>query len=148
MALGNAVCERLAVLLPDVHVEAFMPNMPNKHKLYRNYLTELHNGRVLYPAGPMTQRSSEYLRFIQQHLDLDKYHSGSYVMVKNTDADGHDDYPDSAALMAWGEKFVINGELGDMPEVEMSDYWGQKPGYVDPRGRAMHSRSDRYRRRW
>lgn len=116
--MGDPVCERLGVLLYGVNIIPYKLNLPSKHLLYKNYLTELHSSRVKYPGGPLTREMIEYTKFKQEHEDLDKTLIQNYTIVRHSDENGHDDYPDSAALMAWAEKEMWN--VAELPEVEES----------------------------
>lgn len=117
--MGDPVCERLQVLLAPagITVEPFRYTLPSKSDLYKYYMQELDARRVRYPSGTVTQRSSEYQKFLQQHLDLEREWHGSYLVCSSDD---HDDYPDSAAMAVWASKEME--EVMPLVEMESSDY--------------------------
>lgn len=142
-SIGDPVYERIEAMLGgSIQCLPFKFNAPNKSKLYRYYLQELHARRVYYAAGELTQKRPEFKRFVQQHLDLDKGVSGGYILCQAPEG-GYDDYPDSAALACWAEK---HAESVAMPEIIVTNQVSSHEG-----GRvsaATRGRAGRYARRW
>lgn len=141
--IGDPVCERLQVLLTGIEVEPFKYSTSSKSDLYKFYLQELEAQRVLYPAGALTQRSTEYQKFIQQHTDLEKEWHGSYLVCHAPDGE-HDDYPDSSAVGVWASRKIV--EDNPMVEVEVESLNRDNVDRRHP-GVRGNSRESRYVRR-
>jgi len=102
--MGDPVFERLdAMIGGTVTCVPYRFSPMSKSLLFKYYLQELHAGRVHYAAGELTSARTEYAKFVREHLDLDRQDHGGYVSCAAPEG-GHDDYPVSAALAAWGEK--------------------------------------------
>lgn len=77
----------------------------SKSDIYKHLSAEINTGRARYPMSPATKETPEYKRFTQQLADLQKWYSGSFMVVSHPAERGaHDDYADSWALAVWGTK--------------------------------------------
>lgn len=102
--MGDPVFERIEALVGDsVQCIPYKFSAATKSRLYKYYVQELVAGRISVAAGPNTQQRPEFQRFMKQHLDLDRFVSGGFVLYSAPE-DEHDDYPDSAALACMAEK--------------------------------------------
>lgn len=103
---GDIVTERLQNMLGStIVVIPFVFSAPRKSELYKHYIQELGSGRIRVPAGPMTKDTIQFQRWVHEHLSLDRESMGLYTKFAAI-AGEHDDYPDSSALAAWGEREV------------------------------------------
>lgn len=102
--MGSPVADRLAANL-DCEVIPYVLNMASKSDLYKHLNTEIKAKRIEIPGDDGTRDSIEFRHFQQQMEDLQKYYSGSHMVVHHPDEkDAHDDYPDSLALACWAAK--------------------------------------------
>lgn len=113
-AIGDPVFERIQAMVGDtiICVPIKFSSVQKSH-LYRYYLTELHNSRIEYAAGPQTRTTREYAKFCKEHEELDKEESNGIVYCQAPEG-GHDDYPDSAALACWAEKLIDELTIPDI----------------------------------
>lgn len=143
---GDVVFERINDMIGgSIICVPFKFTTPTKSQLYKYYLQELNARRFRYAAGKATQERPEYLKFQQEHLDLDKVVHAGYSVCQAPDG-GHDDYPDACALSCWAEK--MSGEL-TIPGIEVEDLGGRRSSSsrVGTSG-GWTARGDRYRKRW
>lgn len=116
-AIGDPIFERIQDMVGDSIVcVSFKFSSASKSLLYKYYLQELHARRISYAAGPNTVQTTEFMKFKNEHLNLDKVVAGGYTLCQAPDGE-HDDYPDSAALACWAEK--LKDEVM-MPTIEVS----------------------------
>lgn len=156
---GDAVFERIEAMVGDsIICVPYKFSSMSKALLYKYYLQELHSGRLRFAAGPQTQQTQEYQKFIYEHENLDKVDVGGYAICQAPEGE-HDDYPDSAALMTWGEKLL--DEL-IMPDIQVSapsgggegrwnrggQHGGGEQGMADLTASGGGGRGGRYSRRW
>jgi len=113
--MGDPVWERLSVLMPEVLWIPLKYTTQSKHHLYRWYLQEIGAKRFNYAAGLRTKEDERYKAFDKQHNDLVRAYHGQYLTCLAGAEDGHDDAPDSAALMLWASR----GEV--MPTVDLAE---------------------------
>ena len=139
--VGDAYYERLEAMLGDAVLMIPMNfALPNKARLYKYYLQELHARRVWYASGPQTQSDIRWKRFVQENEDLEREQIGQFVVCHHPDIDNaHDDFPDSAALACWAEH---EAPLVLMPEVQVSSLDMVK--FQDSKGHVEVSRTSRY----
>ncbi len=155
--LGDPVFERIEAMVGDsIICFPFRFSSMSKALLYKYYLQEIHSGRLRYVAGPNTQSTQEYQKFVSENLNLDRVEVGGYAVCQAPEGE-HDDYPDSAAMMCWAEK--ISEEL-IMPDVQSTSAsnngggasrWGKRNGMDQEQGvvaTAGAGRGGRYGRRW
>jgi hypothetical protein len=151
--VGDPFAERLEAMLGEnMTIIPMTFSLPTKSKLYKYYLQELHAYRLFYPAGPVTRESIQFRRFIQENEQLDRVQHGIHVTYQHPGTDGHDDFPDSAALACWAEKLAPDAALPEMT-VTYLDGEGRKRGGGDGNvvevagGFSGSSRASRYSRR-
>lgn len=97
--VGDAVADRLTVLLPDVEVVPIPSTIPEQSKRWKHLKQLMERGLFIYPAHSKTRRLRVWKRFYQQFTDLEVSYKGPNMMAEAPDeSDAHDDYPDSAAL--------------------------------------------------
>jgi hypothetical protein len=121
--MGDPVFERIEAMIGGtVMCVPFRFTSLSKSNLYKYYLQEFNAGRVEYVAGPETVKRYEYGKFQLEHLDLDKETVGGYAVCRAPEG-GHDDYPDSAAMMAWAEKVADQVIMPDI-QVTTSNFGG------------------------
>lgn len=145
-AMGDPVYERIEAMIGGmIMCVPYRFTGLTKSHLYKYYLSELHAGRIRYPAGPDTRTCFEYRKFQTEHLDLDKVEFGGYAVCQAPDG-GHDDYPDSAALAAWGEK-IAEDVIMPFIQVSAAPFGGRRSGGDESRrgdkfmGQAVRERS-------
>jgi hypothetical protein len=113
--VGDAVAQRLAVLMPDVRVRSFGSNTSEQSVRWLHLMQLMQRGKLGWPAHAKTRRLRTYKRFHQQMIDLEKKYQGKYLLAAAPDeAEAHDDYPDSCAIAC-----MLTAE-DQMPEVEIS----------------------------
>ena len=114
--VGDPFAERLEAMLGDtIAVVPMTFSLPNKSKLYKYYLQELHAYRLFYPAGPVTRESIQFRRFVKENEELDRVQHGLHVTFQHPEGtDGHDDFPDSAALACWAEKVAPDSLMPEL----------------------------------
>lgn len=151
--MGNPICERIDAMVGGmITVVPITMSTPQKSNLYKHYLQEMHANRVKYAAGPQTRETPEYRKFEEQHLDLIRVKRAGYVVCEAQDDSKHDDYPDSAALMAWAEKDLVKTDMPTIEVGQVSSMFGggmpslDSPYSVSRGGSGSRSRADRYRR--
>jgi hypothetical protein len=141
--MGDPVCERLQVLLAHIDVEPFKYGSGSKSDLYKYALQEWDANRIWYPTGEHTIRSLEYQHFEQQHLDLERWYNGSYLVCAAPEGEGyHDDYPDSLCLALHAAK-----QAPALPMVEVEDasqLYGGRSTQRMAWGAAGNARAARY----
>ena len=142
-SIGDPVCERLQILLAplEIEVEPYTFTTSSKSDLFKYYLQEFKAGRLRFPAGPQTQETREFQRFIEQHADLTREYNGNYLVCRASEDDLHDDYPVSSALMVWASRSVMAAR--ELPTMEISNH-----GAIGAtRYQGAVGRHDRYRLR-
>lgn len=97
--VGDAVAQRLAILMPSVDVHSLMSDRASQSKRWKHLMQLIQRKQVSWPAHAKTRRLRMWKRFNQQMLDLEKKYEGQFMLAEAPDeADAHDDYPDSLAL--------------------------------------------------
>jgi hypothetical protein len=114
--VGDAVADRLTVLLPGIEVNAVPSDAATQTKRWLHLSQLINRGLVSWPAHAKTRRLRKWKRFYQQMENLEKDHKGKYVLAHAPEEKGaHDDYPDSLALGCWTTRDF------SLPEVEVSE---------------------------
>ena len=114
--VGDAVAQRLAVLMPDIPVVPIPSTLPEQSKRWKHLQQLIERGMVGWPAHAKTRRLRIWKRFQQQMLDAIKKFKGPHMIVEAPEEEeAHDDYVDSLALAC-----VLTVDA-TMPEVEISD---------------------------
>ena len=113
--VGDAVAQRLQILLPRAEVHLLGSNTPDQSKRWKHLTQLIQRGLVSWPAHAKTRRLKTWRRFYQQMIDAEKVFKGPNVLVAApNEAEAHDDYVDSLALAC-----SLTADL-TMPEVEVS----------------------------
>jgi hypothetical protein len=142
-SMGNPVYERINALVGgSIVCVPYVYGLVSKHDLYKYYIQEMHAKRVLYAAGPNTQQRYEYIKFVQEHEDLDRVLHGSHVVCEAPEGQ-HDDYPDSAAMFCWAEKVAPKVI---MPDIQVDSGGGRGRSTRQLGGGNRQSRCDRSNR--
>ena len=119
--VGDVVCSRLKVLLPDIHIEELGDDRPAQSKRWKHLTSLMERGKISWPGHSYARRLKTYRRFRTQMEDAEKKFVGPYVLVEAPEeTDAHDDYPDSLSMAC------ILTEGFTTPEVEVS----QNPFYA------------------
>lgn len=108
---GKPIYDRLAATLAGSGIDVVEFNFQPKIKSdgYKSLYSDICGRRITFPAGA-GHRNSNYLRFVQQMLDLRKtYKSGLMQVAHPEEKDAHDDYPDSLMMAAWGANDATDG---------------------------------------
>lgn len=114
--VGDAVAQRLAILLPGVRVEPVGSNSSDQSLRWKHLMQLMQRGLLGWPAHAKTRRLRTYRRFHQQMVDLEKKYQGKYMLAAAPEeAEAHDDYPDSLAIAC---AMTIEAQL---PEIEVSE---------------------------
>ena len=114
--VGDAVAQRLRLLLPRAEVHSITSSQVEQSKRYKHLLALLDRRMIGWPAHANTRRSRTWKKFSQQMLDAEKQFKGQFFSVAAPDeAWAHDDYVDSLSLAC-----VLTADL-QMPTVEVSD---------------------------
>lgn len=153
-SIGDPVFERIVALVGDsITCVPFRFSGMSKSLLYKYYLQELHSGRLLYAAGDHTRETVEYQKFVEENLALDRVEHGGYATCQAPEGE-HDDYPDSAALMCWGEKvmeeyFMPDIQVSSAPQGGGGSRWSSSGGGGgEGQVQAQGGGRGRYGRRW
>jgi hypothetical protein len=113
--VGDAVAQRLKLLLPRAEVVALTSSSSEQSKRWK-HLKELIDRRSIgYPNHAKTRRLRSHKRFIQQMTDLEtKFKGPNFSAAAPDEAHAHDDYADSLAIAC-----VLTKDM-TMPEAEIS----------------------------
>lgn len=98
--VGDAVAERLGILLPGVNVLPVGSNDKDQSPRWKHLMQLLDRWLLVYPAHSKARRLRVWRRFYQQMTDAEKEFKGPYVKIHgpDDDDDAHDDYVDSLCL--------------------------------------------------
>lgn len=113
--VGDAVAQRLQVLMPGTEIVSFGSNTSDQSVRWLHLMQLMQRGKIGWPAHAHTRRLRTFKRFHQQMIDLEKKYQGKYLLAAAPDeAEAHDDYPDSLAIAC-----MLTSEE-QMPEVEVT----------------------------
>jgi hypothetical protein len=113
--VGDAVAQRLKILLPRAEVHAVGSSQPEQSKRWKHLKALIDRRMIGYPAHAKTRRLRTYKRFLQQMTDLEtKYTGPNFLAAAPDEAHAHDDYADSLAIAV-----SLTADL-TMPQVEMT----------------------------
>lgn len=97
--VGDAVAQRLKLLLPRAEVVGITSSQAEQSKRYKHLQTLIQRRMIGWPAHAKTRRLKTYQRFMQQMLDAEKQYTNQYFSVKAPEEAGaHDDYVDSLSI--------------------------------------------------
>ena len=114
--VGDAVADRLRVLMPHTEVESIPSDPSTQTKRWLHLEQLMSRGRVSWPAHAKTRRLRTWKRFYQQMEDLEKVHKGPHVLAAApNEREAHDDYCDSLALTC-----ILTKDF-TMPQVEVTE---------------------------
>jgi hypothetical protein len=153
-SMGDPVAERLQTLAPEMEWEFFKYSSPTKHKLFKHYIDEVESGRQRVAASPQSQQLPEMMKWIEEHKSLEKHYTNNNYMDcrapepeskaardAETEAEYHDDYPNSSALSCWCARSFTLAEVQTVAAGGGSSYSSQG------RYRGRSTRASRYGRR-
>lgn len=113
--VGDAVAQRLKLLLPGSEVHAVGSSQPEQSKRWKHLKALIDRRMVGWPAHAKTRRLRTWKRFYQQMTDLEtKFQGPNFLAHAPEEAHAHDDYADSLALACF-----LTLDL-TMPSVEVS----------------------------
>jgi Terminase RNaseH-like domain/Terminase large subunit, T4likevirus-type, N-terminal len=97
--VGDAVAQRLKLLLPRAEVLAVGSSQPEQSKRWKHLKALMDRELISWPAHAKTRKLRSYRRFRQQLEDLETKFTGPNFLAKAPDeAHAHDDYADSLAI--------------------------------------------------
>jgi len=113
--VGDAVAQRLKLLLPKAEVHALGSSQPEQSKRWKHLKALIDRRMVGWPAHAKTRRLRTWKRFYQQMTDLEtKFTGPNFLAHAPEEAHAHDDYADSLAIAV-----SLTMDL-TMPSVEVS----------------------------
>lgn len=113
--VGDAVAQRLRLLLPRAEVYSVGSSQPEQSKRWKHLKTLLDRRLVGWPAHAKTRRLRTWKRFYQQMTDLEtKFTGPNFLAHAPEEAHAHDDFADSLAIAV-----SLTMDL-TMPQVEVS----------------------------
>ena len=114
--VGDAVAQRLKILLPRAEVIALTSSPSEQSKRWKHLQALIQRRMIGFPAHAKTRRLRSYKRFVQQMSDAEMNFKGPNVIVAAPDeAHAHDDYVDSLAIAC-----SLTADL-TLPTVEVSE---------------------------
>ena len=113
--VGDAVAQRLKLLLPRAEVYALSSSQSEQSKRWKHLKALIDRRMVGWPAHAKTRRLRTWRRFYQQMSDLEtKFQGPNFLAHAPDEAHAHDDYADSLAIACF-----LTMDL-TMPSVEVS----------------------------
>lgn len=113
--VGDAVAQRLKLLMPGAEVHAVGSSQPEQSKRWKHLKALIDRRMVGWPSHAKTRRLRTWKRFYQQMTDLEtKFQGPNFLAHAPEEAHAHDDYADSLALAC-----SLTLDL-TMPQVEVS----------------------------
>jgi Terminase RNaseH-like domain/Terminase large subunit, T4likevirus-type, N-terminal len=113
--VGDAVAQRLKLLLPRSEVTALTSSPSEQSKRFKHLQALIQRRMIAWPAHAKTRRLRVWKRFYQQMVDAEIQYKGPNFMVAAPDENyAHDDFVDSLAIAC-----SLTQELV-MPEVSVS----------------------------
>lgn len=114
--VGDAVAQRLKVLLPRAEVIPLTSSQSEQSKRWKHLQALIQRKMIGWPAHAKTRRLRSWKRFYQQMTDAEVKFKGPNISVEAPDeAHAHDDFVDSLALAC-----SLTADL-TLPNVEVSD---------------------------
>jgi hypothetical protein len=114
--VGDAVAQRLKILLPRAEVIALTSSPSEQSKRWKHLQALIQRRMIGYPAHAKTRRLRSFKRFVQQMSDAEVNFKGPNIMVAAPDeAHAHDDYVDSLAIAC-----SLTADL-TLPTIEVSE---------------------------
>lgn len=114
--VGDAVAQRLNILLPRAEVIALTSSPSEQSKRWKHLQALMQRRMLGFPAHAKTRRLRTYKRFVQQMADAEINFKGPNVVVAAPDEPhAHDDYVDSLAIAC-----SLTADL-TLPTIEVSE---------------------------
>jgi len=114
--VGDAVAQRLRLLLPRAEVHSITSSAPEQSKRFKHLMALMERRLMGWPAHANVRRTRIWRKFQQQMLDAEKIYKGvNFTVAAPDEAWAHDDFVDSLALAC-----VLTADLS-MPTVEVSN---------------------------
>jgi hypothetical protein len=114
--VGDAVAQRLKILLPRAEVISLTSSPTEQSKRWKHLQALIQRRMVGFPAHAKTRRLRTYKRFVQQMSDAEVNFKGPNITVAAPDeAHAHDDYVDSLAIAC-----SLTADL-TLPTIEVSE---------------------------
>lgn len=100
--VGDAVAQRLKLLLPRAEVVSLSSSNSEQSKRWKHLKALIDRRMIGWPAHAKTRRLRNWKRFYQQMTDLETKFQGPNFTAKAPDeAHAHDDYADSLAIACY-----------------------------------------------
>ena len=113
--VGDAVAQRLKLLMPRAEVHAVGSSQSEQSKRWKHLKALIDRRMISWPAHAKTRRLKTWQRFYQQMSDLETKFTGPNFLAHAPDeVHAHDDYADSLAIAC-----ALTMDL-TMPSVEVS----------------------------
>jgi len=97
--VGDAVAQRLKLLIPRAEVHAIGSSQPEQSKRWKHLKALIDRRMIEYPAHAKTRRLRTWKRFYQQMTDLEiKFQGPNFLAHAPDEAHAHDDFADSLAI--------------------------------------------------
>lgn len=97
--VGDAVAQRLKLLIPRAEVHALGSSQPEQSKRWKHLKALIDRRMIEYPGHAKTRRLRTWKRFYQQMTDLEiKFQGPNFLAHAPEEAHAHDDYADSLAI--------------------------------------------------
>ena len=113
--VGDAVAQRLKLLLPRAEVAALTSSQSEQSKRWKHLKALIDREMLHWPAHAQTRRLRTWKRFYQQMTDAEVQYKGPNFLVEAPDESyAHDDYVDSLAIACSLTESLV------MPEVVAS----------------------------
>ena len=97
--VGDAVAQRLKLLLPRAEVSALTSSPSEQSKRYKHLQALIQRKMLAYPAHAKTRRLRTWKRFYQQMVDVEVQYKGpNFTVAAPDEAYAHDDYVDSLSI--------------------------------------------------
>lgn len=111
--VGDAVAQRLKVLLPRAQVVAVTSSSSEQSTRFKHLQALIQRSALSYPAHAKTRRLRVWKRFTQQMTDAEvKYKGNTFTVAAPDEAHAHDDFVDSLAIACSMTRDLV------MPEIE------------------------------
>ena len=111
--VGDAVAQRLKILLPRSEVIALTSSQTEQSKRFKHLQALIQRGALSYPAHAKTKRLRVWKRFYQQMTDAEVHYKGpNFTVAAPKENYAHDDFVDSLAIAC-----SLTADLV-MPEIE------------------------------
>jgi hypothetical protein len=100
--VGDAVAQRLKLLLPRADVHALTSSQQEQSKRWKHLKALIDRRMLSWPAHAHTRRLSKWRRFYQQMTDLEtKFTGPNFLAAAPDEAHAHDDFADSLAIACY-----------------------------------------------